>query len=182
MKISAFLTFLSLPCISALVQPTFVKPKTFIYAGDIAPMGYFDPLKITKNIKEDDVKYLREAELQHSRVAMLSFVSLVALDAFNDDLAINQLSNLNLEQQFPYWFGVFCAEFARMFVGWENPFVSEENKFSLKDSYQPGNIFGYSDDSYSIEMLNKELSNGRLAMLGTIGYMAQELVQHKAIL
>ena len=70
-----------------------VKPvvKTFTYAGDLAPTGYFDPFLLTTQLKEQDIKYVRESELQHGRVAMLSFVSLVGLDMLNDDLAINQL-------------------------------------------------------------------------------------------
>jgi Chlorophyll A-B binding protein. len=36
-------------------------------------------------------------------------------------------------------------------------------------------------DKYNDTELQKELSNGRLAMLGTLGYMAQELIQQHPI-
>lgn len=155
--------------------------STFRYVGNIPPLGNFDPFKITYNADESRIKYLRETELQHGRVAMVSFVALAALDKFNDGLAINQLNNLNLEQQFPFWLAVFITEFGRMYVGWENPFTDGGSKFQLKSDYQPGNLFQLSESSYSSDKMNKELSNGRLAMLACAGYIAQELVTQTPI-
>ena len=76
-----------------------VKPKvsSFKYEGDIAPLNYFDPLKLNSetNFKENRVKYWREAELQHGRAAMLGAVALPFLEATNPGtLSINYLSNL----------------------------------------------------------------------------------------
>ena len=51
----------------------------------------------------------------------------------------------------------------------------------LEDGYQPGNVFKVPTDKYNDTELQKELSNGRLAMLGTLGYMAQELIQQHPI-
>jgi hypothetical protein len=152
------------------------KSSTFRYVGDIAPVGYFDPLKLSSSLDNGQLKYVREAELQHGRVAMLSFLALVGLDAVSPDLAINQLSSLDLTHQLPYWFGVGVFEFARMFAGWQSPFVEGKKLFALEDDYQPGNVFQISNSKYSDTLLNKELSNGRLAMLGCLGYIAQELV------
>tara|TARA_Y100000389_G_scaffold193698_1_gene222754 strand:- start:1872 stop:2384 length:513 start_codon:yes stop_codon:yes gene_type:complete len=156
--------------------------STFKYVGNIPPLGYFDPLKITYNADESKIKYLRESELQHGRIAMLSFVALATLDTLNDGLAINQLNNLNWEKQFPFWMAVFITEFGRMCVGWENPFSDIGSKFQLKSDYQPGNLLQLSDSSYTHEKMNKELSNGRLAMLACAGYIAQELVTQTPIL
>ena len=49
-----------------------VKPavKTFTYFGDIQPVGYFDPFSLTSDLKDEEIKYVREAELQHARVAV----------------------------------------------------------------------------------------------------------------
>ena len=156
--------------------------KSFKYVGDISPVGYFDPIQLTSKLSESDIKYVREAELQHGRIAMLSFVALVGLDLVQDKLAINYLFDLEWEKQVPYWFGVGCYEFGRMGVGWKNPFVESNAYFKLEDDYQPGNLFKLENDSYSEERLNRELSNGRLAMLGCLGYLAQELVeQHQLV-
>ena len=59
---------------------------------------------------------------------------------------------------------------------------------ALRKSYQPGNLefdpFKYksamSDDQY-VAMQNKELNNGRLAMIGVAGMTAQELVTNTPI-
>lgn len=154
---------------------------SFKYAGKIEPMGYFDPLKISYNTDTNKIKYLREAELQHGRVAMVSFVGLVALDFTSDDLAINQLSHLTSEEQFPFWFSMFTTELGRMILGWEDPFQDNGTRFKIKEDYQPGNLLMVSEEDYSMEQLNKELSNGRLAMFGCLGYIAQELVQQQKI-
>ena len=99
-----------------------------------------------------------------------------------DKLAINFLYDLTWEQQFPFWFGVGSYEFARMGAGWKNPFVGKNTFFKLEDDYQPGNLLKLPNESYSEARLNRELSNGRLAMLGTLGYMAEELVKQHQLL
>ena len=166
------LSFLALAL--PLVVRGFVTPKTFTFVGNIAPLGYFDPLGIAAKRNESTVKYFREAEIQHGRVAMMSFVTLAGLDlAFPDEVAINKLASLSPSEQSPYWFGVAAFELARMLKGWTNP---AQSIFSLDDDYQPGNVFGISKDAYDEDRLNKELSNGRLAMLGCSIYMAQELL------
>ena len=156
--------------------------KTFRYEGDIDPVGYFDPLNLAKNMKEEDVKYLREAELHHGRVAMYSIVLMTVSDLLDKDtLAINKLSTMTIEEQLPYWIGAGAFELARMNSGWKNPFAERNSSFKLKKDYQPGNVLKMSDDMYSADMLNKELSNGRLAMLGAMGYICQELVSGQSV-
>lgn len=155
-----------------------VKPnmKTFKYEGDIAPVNYFDPLGISSNLNEDLTKYTREAELHHGRVAMCSMVLLPLFDILDKEhLAINKLSSLEVTEQLPYLIGMGAYEFARMKSGWKDPFTERNTWFKVKEDYQPGNIFNLSDKYYGPELLNRELSNGRLAMIASIGYISQEL-------
>ena len=169
--------FASMVSITHAFIPT-AKPfvKSFIYEGDLAPVGYFDPMLLTTKNSDDAIKYVREAELQHGRVAMASFVALCLIDVFSDKPATSFLYNLEWNEQIPYWMGIGSFEFARMGAGWKNPFIEGETYFKLEDHYQPGNVFKLENNTYNDALLNRELSNGRLAMLASLGYIAQEFV------
>ena len=75
--------------------------------------------------------------------------------------------------------GIFLAEAARINVGWAEPWGGNINK--LREDYRPGNLnfdlLGLSPDDpeeqYQPE--TKELNNGRLAMIATAAFVAQEL-------
>lgn len=167
--------------VNAFVTTTKPATTTFNYVGDMPPVGYFDPLGISDNLNEDMVKYVREAELQHGRVAMYSMIVLPTLDLVDKKtLAIDKLASMSLEEQLPYWIGAACFEFARMGAGWENPFIQKDSFFKLSEDYQPGNVLKLPSSMYSDDDLKKELSNGRLAMIGSLGYIAQEVVTHQS--
>jgi|TARA_Y100000991_G_C21974809_1_gene351592 hypothetical protein len=161
---------------TAFVPRTKPDVKTFLYKGDVKPLGYFDPLLLTTNLPDKNIKYVREAELQHGRAAMLAFLGLTCLDLVQDKLAINFLSSQDFNTQLPYWLSVGAFEFARMGSGWKNPFVEKEMYWKLTDDYQPGNVFKVDPKNITDDQYNKELSNGRLAMFSTLGYIAYEQV------
>lgn len=181
------LTLISMLTLNVNAFTSYTKPivNTFKFAGDVEPIGYFDPLQLSKNLDEGSIKYMREAELQHARVAMYSMILLPVLDILDKDhLAINKLSSMTIEEQLPYWIGAAAFECARMGAGWKNPFVTDgkgTSLFKLEDDYQPGNIFKLSDEMYDDNMLNKELFNGRLAMIGAAQYICQEYLTGQPI-
>lgn len=154
--------------------------KTFRYVGSTLPVENFDPLNILKNKSENRVKFTREAELQHGRVAMLATAVIPFLELMDKDdsmLGINYLSSLNAYQQAPFWLGVASYEALRMAKGWVNPFQTQTT-FMLNEDYQPGNVCDVNVTHVSDDLLNKELNNGRLAMIGFMGMLGQELVTH----
>jgi len=79
------------------------------------------------------------------------------------------------------------AETGRAQLGWTPPSEVEGKQF-LNDDYYPGDInfdplgLKPTDAAEFAEMQTKELQNGRLAMLASMGFIAQELVNNQGIL
>ena len=157
-----------------------VKPETkFKYVGDTAPLGYFDPLNFIDNKSENFLKYLREAELQHSRVAMTSMIALPIIDMMSPDnqLAINYISDHPLYFQLALLATFGYLESERVIKNYQNPFKNGMS-FTLKDDVEPGK---YIDIETTDRLMNVELNNGRLAMIASLGYIVQELVTQQPI-
>ena len=159
---------------SSLTFVPTVKPSvsSFKYFGDTQPLGYFDPLKLST---EKNSKYLREFELQHGRVAMLSSVLIPAFELTKPGtLGINYLADMDFNSQLPFWYVMGLVEFFRMKTAWENPFGGKP-LFTLKNNFQPGNYLNFDVKNVSDNAFNSELNNGRLAMLAVAHVIGSEL-------
>jgi hypothetical protein len=169
--------------------------------GSLAPAGEFDPLGFAKDTPLATMKQWREAEIQHSRVAMLAAIGLLVteepieyhplFEAYEKDIgpAIRHLDEVDAASPF-FILGltllIGSLEWNRALCGFAKP----EGEFSfqqLKEDYYPGDI-GFDplglkpeDPAEYAEMQTKELQNGRLAMLGAAGMIAQELVNGEEI-
>lgn len=171
--------------------------------GAIAPLGYFDPIGFCRRgTTLNDAKRLREAEVQHGRVAMLAVVGYLVGEvvvAPHGPFGLYGPANDQLQQVPPLPFAVLTAciaiaELYRAHKGWVEPAlgdgltsVGSGTLWTLRSTYYPGDI-GFDplglkpDENYAFQaMQTKELSHGRLAMIGWAGMCAQELVTHQTI-
>jgi hypothetical protein len=147
--------------------------------GPTAPfenVKLFDQYVVAKGVQP---AYMREAELKHGRLAMVAALLLPLSEQFSDSLGINFF------QENPAFIVTGLSlmvlnEFTSMVYGWEDPLVKP---FALKEGYQPGDLkftLGVTEETMGTQM-DKELNNGRLAMIGVLGMMVQELVTHQQL-
>jgi len=167
-----------------------VKEKESLLAG-ITRLGYFDPLGFSTDISGGKLLFYREVELKHGRVAMLASLGIVVGENFHPlfggDIDVPAYLAFQQTPLETFWPAVVAAiaipEIFSIFT-FENP--AEQNVLSgeywkMKDDHEPGNL-GFDplglkpkDPQELRDMQNKELNNGRLAMIAAAGMIAQEL-------
>jgi hypothetical protein len=169
--------------------------------GTTSPVADFDPLGFTKYASLLTVKQYREAETQHGRVAMLAVLGLLVTEQPIEFHPLFQMENKDIGPAIrhldevravaPIFFELFAIvigslEITRALKGWKS--LDEPTKFQdLRDDYYPGDI-GFDPLGLKpagaedfLALSTKEINNGRLAMLGVAGMVAQELVNGKEI-
>lgn len=172
------------------------RMDSFCYGlpGAILPMGEWDPVGFSrKGVPLNDVRRYREAEVMHGRVAMTAAVGYLVGEWASPVVWAGKVSgpaNDQLEQIPGPLFALLTlligvAETIRARRGWVEP--APNDLFELRSSYYPGDL-GFdplnlkpTDADEFATMQSKELSHGRLAMIGVAGMCAQELVNHKTI-
>ena len=162
--------------------------------GAIPPLGYFDPLGLCpRNLM--GVKRFREAEIIHGRVAMLASLGFLAAEnvptltygSNPPPLAINQVPDVPLlGVLFPLFLIINIQEALRATRGWVDP--ASGQLFSLRESYYPGDLnfdplgIKPKDGPDFVAIQNRELANGRLAMMAVAGMCVQELATGQPVL
>jgi len=156
--------------------------------GSLAGDAGFDPAGFTNNPRPikgiPALKWYREAEITHGRVAMLATVGFffpaivhfpggalgVAPDAYanlNPYGALTSVPEGCLWQIAVFIFGLECARVQRVIKGEKNP-----GDLGLgQTGYNPFN-FNYSQEEY-FEKQVQEIKHGRLAMFGILGMILQ---------
>jgi len=162
-----------------------------------APLGFFDPVGFCSNdgITEGKIKFYREVELKHGRVSMLAALGFLVGENFHPLFGGNiDVPSYIAFQETPlqtFWGAVVLAiaipEVFSVF-SFRTPFKGDGGEtWAIRKDYELGNL-GFdplglkpTDPAELKEMQTKELNNGRLAMIGIAGMVAQELVSGQKI-
>merc|ERR1712064_38331 len=158
-------------------------------AGITKPLGFWDPAGLAKNAGPK-LAVFREAELKHGRVCMLATLGIIVtenfhpfFDAWGDgpfvSAAASHFTPTAAGNFWPaYWIMTAGHEFATELSGGYN---AEPGSRAPGDyEFDPLNLKP-TDPAELKTLQNKELNNGRLAMLAAAGILAQEMVTGKAI-
>jgi len=176
-----------------------------LQAGQTGPMGFFDPAGISANLDAGKILFYREAELKHGRVCMLASLGFLVGENFHPLFGGNiDVPSYIAFQETPlqaFWVAVLVAigipELQFSVPTFKSP-VSENTEgeevykdadaFAIIPDRVPGDL-GFDplglkpqDEAGFLEMQNKELNNGRLAMIAIAGMVAQELVSGEKVL
>ena len=127
--------------------------------------------------------YPKEAEKTNGRWAMIAASTIPLIESKTRSPAIHEFDKLPANLQLGIVGFILMGEGASMLKGWKNPFENgTSNYFKLEDDYQPGDLGFEISNHDDVDLHNKELNNGRLAMIAAAGMIAQELVTNKPLL
>merc|ERR1711957_482579 len=162
--------------------------------GITGPLGFFDPLGFCTSgddkVSEAKIRFYREVELKHARVAMLAAVGFPLAEQFHPLFATDDAPSFMAFQQTPlqtFWpvvVGVIAIAEAFSVFTFQNPasYVNGEpaQPWTMRLDHQAGDL-GFdpmglkpTDPKELAEMQTKELNNGRLAMIAIAGMVVQE--------
>lgn len=167
------------PVLASAVSSVTIETKRPIIRGSTPPVENFDPFQFSKD--EDRLVFFREAELKHGRIGMIAATTIPIVERITHNVGIHEFDKLPTNTKLLIIGTMFMSEFSSMFRGWENPI---EKPFTLRKDYQPGdyefNVLDLTTDNAG-NLLDKELNNGRLAMIGALGMIGQELITNKPL-
>ena len=167
--------------------PTFAKTLP----GITGPLDFFDPAGFCsqERITEGKIRFYREVELKHGRVAMLAAFGFLVAEQFHPlfggEIDVPSYIAFQETPLQTFWpavvFVISIFEVFSVFT-FQNPVGSQPWTISL--DHEAGD-FGWdplglkpTDAAELKEMQTKELNNGRLAMIAIIGMMGQELANN----
>ena len=172
--------------------------------GVTAPLDYFDPLGFCNGVDEGRIRFYREVELKHGRVAMLAALGFVVGENFHPLFGGNiDVPSYIAFQQTPlqeFWryvmFAIGLLELVSV-SSFEFPVAIEWSDgqrrvfprlWQVRASHKLGD-FGFdpmglkpTTEAELKAMQSKELNNGRAAMIGIAGMVAQELASGAKLL
>jgi len=160
-----------------------LKPEDM--AGATAPLGYWDPFKLGEFFGDKDSRLwgLRLAELKHGRVCMLASLGFAFNEKFHPLLSDSAgfvsgaATHFTPEMKQAFWPALWTMG---GIVDLLSSFYQDPNKLPGDLGFDPLGLKPKEPAAY-MEMQNKELNNGRLAMFAIMGMMGQEVATGKRI-
>jgi len=157
------------------------KVKTM--PGVLPPLGFWDPWGLSTNAGDDTIAFYREAELKHGRVCMLASLGIIVGEKFHPFNGGAEVDILGMPiESTPYT--SFFSSVVLALIGFAElksaarlqGLMTGDSKFVAGDlGFDPLGIKPKKESEF-LELQNKEISNGRLAMLAVAGAIAQEQV------
>jgi len=180
-----------------------VKAQELLSAGQVAPLGFFDPLGLSAETTEGRLLFYREAEIKHGRICMLAVLGAFVGEQFHplfggnvDVIAAKHFVTLPTDtSELGFWQAAFfqnlaALSFFEITKSLPTIYIPEGADFQGYDAFSmkagtgriPGDM-GFDPlglkpktDKDFLSMQNKEILNGRLAMIAAAGLIAQEVV------
>merc|ERR1712228_462881 len=164
--------------------------------GIFPPLGFFDPLGFAARLPQGKLLFYREVELKHGRVCMLAALGILVAEQFHPlfggDIDIPAYIGFQAAGLDKFWIGIAAAiaipeiqsikTFTDTSIAEGKGTYIDSDTWTMKEDRVSGDL-GFdplgikpADQTEFIEMQNKELAHGRLAMIATAGMIAQELV------
>jgi len=152
--------------------------------GVLPPLGYFDPAGFATDIDQQKLLFYREAEIKHGRICMSASLGFLVAERwhpiYGGAIDVPSVAAGKDARLLPFWAAVFVLaggvesqSFNRASFGGDG---------ALEEGEEPGDI-GYdplgllpTDPEELEEIQNKEILNGRFAMISLLGMVAEELV------
>jgi len=163
-------------------------------------LGFWDPAGLSANLDEGRILFYREAELKHGRVAMLASLGFLVGENFHPlwggDIDVPSIVAFQETPLQVFWPAVLVALTIPEFPAIEtfknpidpNGVYKDKRTFAISEDRIPGDL-GFDplglkpdDEEEFLALQNKELNNGRLAMISILGMLAQEGASNQKIL
>ncbi|KAL9139148.1 Light-harvesting complex [Amphidinium carterae] len=149
------------------------SPKEFDVTaepGVTEPLGFWDPLDYCPPSKDKFLE-LRRAELKHGRVAMMAAVGFVVQHFITFPGFGDVSRGWDAMYEFPGNLGTLLLLAG---IGYVELNISEEDGKYPGDFGDPAGLLKTEFGSYDMDMRNREINNGRFAMIAAMGIIAAE--------
>jgi hypothetical protein len=167
-----------------------------LQAGITPPLGFFDPLALATQVSYGRLLFYREVELKQGRICMLAALGIVVAEQFHPLFGgdIDVPAYIAFQQTPLQKFWIYVAAAIAIPELYSTRFFNEpagayqaSDTWTMKEDRIPGDL-GFDPlglkpkgEKEFLEMQNKEILNGRLAMIATAGMIIQELYTGKKL-